>query len=182
MQTVTWFLVFLPDTNNFQTDLFGAFIFTFVGSLFLKRFAFCTIKGWTKDILFWRGEVGWSAGCFVLSHINPFWVLRIPQSSSITGASPSDCLVSYPGHLLGEIYPSAEMQFLYSTAPAGPWGWGLTPLQRIQSAYSKPYQQNKQKEVNNVYLRHDMWHPNAHGKSLREIFKPYTGYDHEIEA
>ena len=29
-------------------------------------------------------------------------VLRIPQSSSITGTSPSDCLVSYPGHSLGE--------------------------------------------------------------------------------
>ena len=26
-------------------------------------------------------------------------VLRIPQSSGITGASPSDYLVSYPGHL-----------------------------------------------------------------------------------
>ena len=28
-------------------------------------------------------------------------VLHIPQSFSITGTSPSDCLVSYPGHLLG---------------------------------------------------------------------------------
>ena len=28
-------------------------------------------------------------------------VLRIPQSSSITGASPSDCLISYPGYSLG---------------------------------------------------------------------------------
>ena len=28
-------------------------------------------------------------------------VLCIPQSSSITGASPSDCFVSYPGHWLG---------------------------------------------------------------------------------
>ena len=27
-------------------------------------------------------------------------VLHIPQSSSITGTSPSDCLVSYPGHSL----------------------------------------------------------------------------------
>ena len=69
-------------------------------------------------------------------------VLRIPQSSSITGASPSDCLVSYPGHLLGggvlplwrdavsvfysssqkgyleESYPSAVMQLVYSTATA----------------------------------------------------------------
>ena len=29
-------------------------------------------------------------------------ILCIPQSSSINGASPSDCLVSYTGHLLGE--------------------------------------------------------------------------------
>ena len=26
-------------------------------------------------------------------------VLHIPQNSSISGTSPSDCLVSYPGHL-----------------------------------------------------------------------------------
>ena len=45
-------------------------------------------------------------------------VLQIPQNSNITGASPSDCLVSYPGHLLEESYPSAEMQSTYSTAPA----------------------------------------------------------------
>ena len=33
-------------------------------------------------------------------------VLYIPQSSSITGTSPSDCLVSYPEHLLqGGILP-----------------------------------------------------------------------------
>ena len=36
-------------------------------------------------------------------------VLCILQSLSITGTSPSDCLVSYPGHS---------------------FGWGLTPLQR----------------------------------------------------
>ena len=36
-------------------------------------------------------------------------VLRIPQSSNITEASPSDCLELYPGHLLGESYLSAEM-------------------------------------------------------------------------
>ena len=45
-------------------------------------------------------------------------VLRIPQSSSITGVSLSDCLVSYPGHWLGEYYPSAEMQLAYSAASA----------------------------------------------------------------
>ena len=45
-------------------------------------------------------------------------VLRIPQSPSITGTSPSDCLVSYPGHSLGVSYPSAEVQSVYSTATA----------------------------------------------------------------
>ena len=36
-------------------------------------------------------------------------VLHIPQNSCITGASSSDCLVSYPGHTLEESYPSAGM-------------------------------------------------------------------------
>ena len=45
-------------------------------------------------------------------------VICIPQSSSITGASPSDCFVSYPEHLLRESYPSAELQLVYSIAPA----------------------------------------------------------------
>ena len=45
-------------------------------------------------------------------------VLHIPQSSSITGVSPSDCFVSYLGHSLGVSYLSAEMQSVYSIAPA----------------------------------------------------------------
>ena len=46
-------------------------------------------------------------------------VLRIPQGSSITGTSPSDCLVSYSGHSLeGGSYPSVEKQLVYSTTPA----------------------------------------------------------------
>ena len=46
-------------------------------------------------------------------------ILRILQSSIITGTSPSDCLVSYPGHTLGwGSYPSVEVQSVYSTAPA----------------------------------------------------------------
>ena len=44
-------------------------------------------------------------------------VLRISQSSSITWASLSDCLVSYPGHSLGESYPFVEIYFVYSPAP-----------------------------------------------------------------
>ena len=45
-------------------------------------------------------------------------VLHIPQSSSITGASLSVCLVSYPGHSLEGSYPFAEKQWVYSTVPA----------------------------------------------------------------
>ena len=48
-------------------------------------------------------------------------VLCIPQSSSITGVSPSDYLVSYTGHSLEESYPFAEMQSLYSTALLVTW-------------------------------------------------------------
>ena len=35
-------------------------------------------------------------------------VLHIPQSLRTTGAWPSNCLVSYPGHSLGESNPSPE--------------------------------------------------------------------------
>ena len=44
-------------------------------------------------------------------------VLRIHHSSSIMGALPSDCLLTYPGHSLGETYFSAEMQSVYSAGP-----------------------------------------------------------------
>ena len=44
-------------------------------------------------------------------------VLCIPQSSSTTEASPSDCLVSYPERSLGRVLP----QSVYSTAPLN-WG------------------------------------------------------------
>ena len=45
-------------------------------------------------------------------------VLCISQSSSITGTSPSDCLVSYTGHSLWGSYPSAKKQSVYFTAQA----------------------------------------------------------------
>ena len=45
-------------------------------------------------------------------------VLCIPQSSSINGASPLDCLVSYQGLSLEEFYPSAEMRSVYSAVLA----------------------------------------------------------------
>ena len=45
-------------------------------------------------------------------------VLHIPENPSISGASPSDCFVSYPSHTLGNTYPSAERHSVYSAAPA----------------------------------------------------------------
>ena len=48
-------------------------------------------------------------------------VLIIHQSPSVTKASPSDSLVSYPGHSLVDFfYPSADMQSVYSTV-SGNW-------------------------------------------------------------
>ena len=43
-------------------------------------------------------------------------VLCIPQCSSITGTSPSDCLVTYPRHSLRESYHSVVLQLVWSTA------------------------------------------------------------------
>ena len=40
-------------------------------------------------------------------------VLRIPQGPSITGTSPSDCLVSYPGHSLGVGLTPQQISYLH---------------------------------------------------------------------
>ena len=50
-------------------------------------------------------------------------VLCIPQSSSITGTSPSDCLVSYPGHLLWGVLLICRgaVGVFYSPSQLGNW-------------------------------------------------------------
>ena len=58
-------------------------------------------------------------------------VLRIPKSSIITGTSPSDCLVSYPGHSLV--------------------GGGLTSLQR-SSVFNNPSLLGKFKNMIKIYI------------------------------
>ena len=45
-------------------------------------------------------------------------VLPISQSFSMTRISPSDCLMLYLGHSLGESYPFAKMCSEYSAATA----------------------------------------------------------------
>ena len=47
-------------------------------------------------------------------------VLRFPQSSSITGTTPSDCLLSYPGYSLVGSHPSAIGVF-YRPSRLGKW-------------------------------------------------------------
>ena len=54
-------------------------------------------------------------------------VLNVSQSSSITGASPLNYLVSYLGHSLWGPYPSAEMQSVYSRAPVD---WAIRSVRR----------------------------------------------------
>ena len=63
-------------------------------------------------------------------------VLWIPQSSSITGASTSDYLMSYPGLSLGMCYSSEEMQSVYSTAPDDwvSWVWKVLHLCKLVSS------------------------------------------------
>ena len=59
-------------------------------------------------------------------------VISITQSSNIAETSLSDCLVSYPGHLLEESYPSAEKQAVYSTAPVD-WATRFMPLGLVRT-------------------------------------------------
>ena len=74
-------------------------------------------------------------------------ILRIPQSSSITGTSLSNCLVSYPGHSLGGSYTWTEKQSMYSTAPAD-WAaghslWVVLPLRRCSQCILQPQPNGK---------------------------------------
>ena len=48
------------------------------------------------------------------------WYSTFPKAPALLKPSPSDYLVSYPGHLFGgrRSYPSAEKQSVYSAAPA----------------------------------------------------------------
>ena len=68
-------------------------------------------------------------------------VFCIPQSYSFPGAWSWDCSASYTGPILGESYPSAEMQSVYSAIQVD-WAitrWvSLTPLQRCNRCILRP--------------------------------------------
>ena len=128
--TVKWFQVFLSNTNNSiyyksfglvlwhinHWRLFNAkSIFIHINSSISKQFSLVRSSIWsinrTLSAACTPGQSGPGSD-------GSKGVLCIPQNSSITGASPSDCLVSYLGHSLEESYPSAEMETVYSTVPA----------------------------------------------------------------
>ena len=70
-------------------------------------------------------------------------VLHIPQSSSITEAPPSDCLVWYPEHSLGVVLPFSRdaVGVFYSLS----WvGQGLFSI--INDAYDKVFTKEKKKK------------------------------------
>ena len=77
-------------------------------------------------------------------------VLRIPQSSSITVTSRSDCFVLYLGYSLVGSYPSAEMQSVYSTAPAD---WAI--WYRWCEVLPCKFEAHGQKWLSTVTYRHD---------------------------
>ena len=83
-------------------------------------------------------------------------VLRIPQSSSIIGSSPSDCLVSYQGH-------SVEKRAVYSTAPAG-WASGLMDNEMDWDIVVREF------EIQFRYCSH--FETNKHGGGRHEITYP----------
>ena len=75
-------------------------------------------------LVLFNPQIGTLSGATTLGQSGPGsdgtkGVLHIPQSSSITGTSLSDCLVSYHDTRWGGgSYSSAEKQSVYSTAPA----------------------------------------------------------------
>ena len=92
-------------------------------------------------------------------------VIRIPQSSSYTGGSSSDFLVSYPGHSLGESYPFSVKQSAYSIAPtdrASHFFYSLSTLLKTV--------QNFPKTISYIIFFFAWWWPmveNINNKKLR---------------
>ena len=78
-------------------------------------------------------------------------VLRILQSPSITGTSPSDCLVSYPGYSLGGLTPLQRCsQCILQPQPTGQATTTEKPttettIQSSSSSSKKPWKKTKMK-------------------------------------
>ena len=79
-------------------------------------------------------------------------VLHVSQISK-AGASPSDNLVSYPGHSLagGGSYPSTEMQSVCSTAPAD---WAVKQKRTIKIIFKFENNQSNEMLLKNPIFLH----------------------------
>ena len=105
--------------------------------------------------------------------------LRILQSSSITEASQSDCLLSYLGHSLGEACLSAVMQSVFSAASANRANAirclvGLIPLGKVEHAERRSYGLNS---TTCVLLQRWLWHLITHeGWYTIKQRRPAIGY------
>ena len=81
-------------------------------------------------------------------------LLHIPQRSTITENSSSDDLVSYPGHSLRKSYPSAEIQSVYSTAPAN---WAIKSG-RLEKKLDGNYTRMLRATLNKSWRKHPTRH------------------------
>ena len=121
VNNVKWFQVLLCITNNsikHQSFVYTQLIDQTVQFLIIQV-SISTVKISDSSIWLIDGTLSSATtqGQSGPGRNNNEEVLRIPQSSSVIGASPLDCLLSYPRRLLGESYPSAEMQSVYFAAP-----------------------------------------------------------------
>ena len=90
-------------------------------------------------------------------------VLHIPQCFGIIIASPLNCLISYPGHLFGwRSYPSAEIQSVYSIAPAA---WAVFLFDISVYVFTKHFTQAGFSVY--VFTNHSAWA----GCNTKSIFK-----------
>ena len=150
LHTIKWFQVLLCITNN--SIKHQSFVYTQLNvktiQFSISHFFLCTQFKYQSSI--------WPIDRTLSGATTPSQsgsesdgnegVLHIPQNSSITRASLSDCLVSYPGHSVGESYLSAKMQLVYSTAPAN-WAQAWTEVcHRIYGGWEVQAKWNWQKK------------------------------------
>ena len=81
-------------------------------------------------------------------------VLCILQSSSITRSSPSDCLVSYPGHSLGGVLPCKEaVGVFYCSSQLDNLICGMLLMLVSLKKTSKKTDHQKRKKINYNHLK-----------------------------
>ena len=101
-------------------------------------------------------------------------VFRIPQSSSITGTSPSDCLMSYPVHSLGwDLTPQQRCSrcknYLISVGNIAMW---INRFLAGSKTTSQLLKKQRQKKALKGFLRwscDSLRAPNGHTNYQREI-------------